>query len=507
MDMNVLFIYPEIPDTFWGLKYVLEFVSKKAEFPPLGLLTIASMVPGSWCKRLVDMNVRSLTQQDLLWADYVFISAMYIQKSSAENVIKVCRAHGIKVVAGGPYFTTAVDDFSMIDHLVLGEAEITFPLFLEDLEKGCPKHVYTAQEKPDLSLTPVPDWDLINFHDYDSMLVQYSRGCPYDCEFCDIVLLSGRRQRTKGTSQFLRELDVLYNRGWRSLVFIVDDNFIGAKFRVKEMLRELVVWMDHHGKPFHFFTEASVDLAEDEELMDLMADAGFNNVFIGIETPNAGSLEEAGKAQNMRRDLLESVRIIQRHGLEVMGGFIVGFDHDSEDIFDRQIEFIQSSGIIVAMVGLLEALTGTKLWKRLKEEGRLLCEASGNNTDGMLNFVPTMDKDTLIQGYRRVLETIYSPAAYYRRCITFLKVYNQRTVPRFGMPGIKAFFRSIWRIGIKNEGGFRRYYWLLLMRSLILKPRFFGEAVQTMIVGVHFRRTLLRYKETMEPTYLESVNR
>ncbi|TFH48905.1 MAG: DUF4070 domain-containing protein, partial [Methanothrix sp.] len=431
--------------------------------------------------------------------DYVFISAMYIQKSSAENVIKMCRAYGIKVVAGGPYFTTAVDDFSMVDHLLLGEAEITFPLFLEDLEKGCPKHSYTAQEKPDLSLTPVPDWDLINFQDYGSMPVQYSRGCPYDCEFCDIVLPNGRRQRTNGTSQFLRELDVLYNRGWRGLVFIVDDNFIGTKYRVKEMLRELVVWMDCHGRPFHFFTEASVNLAEDEDLMDLMADAGFNNVFIGIETPNAGSLAEAGKTQNMRKDLLESVRIIQRHGLEVMGGFIVGFDNDPEDIFDRQIEFIQSSGIIVAMVGLLEVLSGTRLWKRLKEEGRLLCETSGNNTDGMLNFVPRMDKDTLLRGYQRILETIYAPTAYYQRSIVFLKAYNQRTVPKFGMPGIKSFFRSIWRIGIKNEGGLRRYYWLFLMRSLILKPKFFGKAVQTMIVGVHFRRTLLKCRQWSPP--------
>jgi radical SAM superfamily enzyme YgiQ (UPF0313 family) len=489
--MNALFIYPEIPDTFWGFKYALEFVSKKSAFPPLGLLTVASMVPGSWRKRLVDMNVRSLTQQDLLWADYAFISAMHIQKASARDVINLCRAYGIKVVAGGPYFTTAGDDFSMVNHLVLGEAEVIFPSFLEDLEKGCPRHIYITQEKPDLGLTPVPDWDLINFQDYDSMLVQYSRGCPFDCEFCDIVLLNGRKQRTKGALKFLLEMDALYKKGWRGAVFIVDDNFIGARSQVKVMLKELRAWMDAHGRPFYFFTEASVNLAEDEELMDLMVDAGFNKVFIGIETPDEGSLVEAGKTQNMRRDLLESVGIIQRHGLEVMGGFIVGFDRDPEDIFEKQIEFIQSSGITVAMVGLLEALTGTRLWKRLKEEGRLLWEPSGNNTDYLLNFVPAMDKDTLIQGYRRVLETIYSPAAYYRRCLSFLEAYKQRTISRFGLPGIKAFFRSIWRIGIKNEGGFRKYYWMLLIRSLILKPKAFGEVVRTMIVGLHFRKALL----------------
>lgn len=495
--MNALFIYPEIPETFWGLKYALEFVSKKAELPPLGLLTIASMVPENWQKRLVDMNVKTLSPQDLAWADYAFISAMSIQKASVETVVQMCRAHGVKVVAGGPYFTTAGNDFSMIDHLVLGEAEITFPVFLKDLAIGCPQHVYTAHGKPDLSITPVPDWDLINLNDYNTMLIQFSRGCPFDCEFCDVVQIYGRKLRTKKTFQFIRELDALYNRGWRSRVFVVDDNFIGAKSRVKEMLHDLAAWMDRHGRPFYFFTQASVNLADDQELMDLMADAGFNNVFVGIETPHTGSLQEAYKTQNMQRDLLKSIRSIQRHGLEVMGGFIVGFDHDPEDIFDQQIEFIQSSGSIVAMVSLLEAPTGTRLWKRLKKEGRILEEFSGNNTNCDLNFIPKMDRTTLIQGYQRVLDTIYSPAAYYKRSIDFMKFYNQRTVPRFVLGSVKAFFKSIWLIGLKNQGGFRRYFWLLLMRTLILKPRFFGEAVETMIVGLHFRRMILKYTQSV----------
>ena len=496
--MNALFVYPEIPDTFWGFKYALEYVSKKAESPPLGLLTIAAMVPATWNKRLVDLNVRPLSEDDLLWADCAFISAMYIQKASAENVIRLCRASEVKVVAGGPYFTTSGDDFSSIDHVVLGEAEKIFPLLLNDLERGKAKHVYSSPKKPDLALTPLPDWDLIDFNDYDSMLLQFSRGCPFDCEFCDIVQLNGRRQRTKGASRFLQEMDALYHRGWHGPVFIVDDNFIGARSRVKEMLPELAKWMDRHGRPFYFFTEASVDLADDEELMDLMVKAGFNRVFIGIETPDAGSLQEAGKTQNTRRDLLQSVRIIQHHGLEVMGGFIVGFDHDSEDIFDRQIDFIQSSGITVAMVTLLEALTGTKLWKRLKGEGRLLVEFSGNNTDGMLNFVPRMDRDTLIRGYWRVLETIYSPAAYYRRCIVFLKASGQRARSRVDAQGLRALFRSVWRIGVRNEAGFRRYYWKFLVHTLIRKPSFFGEAVRTMIMGIHFRRALLIYDRTVD---------
>jgi radical SAM superfamily enzyme YgiQ (UPF0313 family) len=489
--MNALFIYPEIPDTFWSFKFALEFVSKKSAFPPLGLLTVASMVPKAWHKRLVDMNVKSLTEEDLLWADYVFISAMHIQKASVQHVVKLCRAYGVKVVAGGPYFTTAPDDFSMIDHVVLGEAETVFPLFIEDIQKGCAVHEYSSREKPDLSLTPLPAWDLIDFNDYDSMLVQFSRGCPYDCEFCDIVQLNGRKQRTKTPARFLQEMDALYHQGWRGSIFIVDDNFIGSRSQAKTMLRELIGWMERRRRPFCFFTEASVNLAEEVELMDLMSHAGFYKVFIGIETPSTHSLEEAGKVQNMKRNLLESVRIIQSHGFEVMGGFIIGFDHDPEDIFDRQIEFIQSSGITIAMVGLLEALNGTRLWRRLKEEGRILWEATGNNTDGMLNYVPRMDRDSLIRGYHRVLETIYAPAAYYRRCIDSLKSCDLRGVSRIGLEEIKALFRSIWRIGIKNEAGFRKYYWRLLLKILFLKPRSFGDAVRAMIMGLHLRRALL----------------
>ncbi|MBN1635799.1 MAG: DUF4070 domain-containing protein, partial [Deltaproteobacteria bacterium] len=489
--MNALFIYPEIPDTFWSFKYALDFVSKRAAFPPLGLLTVAAMAPESWQKKLVDLNIQNLSDNDLAWADYAFVSAMQVQQESLKEIIRRCRLSGVRIVAGGPYFTTSQEDFSEIDHLVINEAEVTFPMFLEDFKRGTLKHRYTSSEKPDLSLTPLPDWDLINFKYYDSMLVQFSRGCPFDCEFCDIVLLNGRQQRTKTSSQFISEIDLLYRKGWRGSLFVVDDNFIGIKSKAKHMLKELASWMDAHGSPFHFFTEASMNLADDEELMRLMTRAGFNKVFVGIETPNEESLKEANKVQNMKKNLLDAVRTMQKNGLEVMGGFIIGFDSDPENIFDMQIDFIQSSGIIMAMVGLLEALTGTKLWKRLKSEGRLLSESSGDNTDGYINFIPKMKKEAIIQGYYRVLNTIYAPKEYYLRCISFLKTYRPQNISKINIFGILAFFKSAWRIGIKNEEGFGRYYWKLLLKSLLINPRTFGEAVRLMIVGIHFRKSLL----------------
>lgn len=490
--MKVLLLYPEIPDTFWSFKHALRFISKKAAFPPLGLLTIAAAMPHTWEKRLLDMNVRRLNDSDLTWADYVCMSAMHVQSRSVAEVIDRCRRLGVKILAGGPYFTTSSDDFRSIDHIVRGEAETVLPELFDDIRNGTPKAAYSSSEHPDLSLSPIPQWNLIDFRDYDSMLLQFSRGCPFDCEFCDIVVLNGRRQRTKSSEQFIREVDSLYRMGWRGSVFIVDDNFIGSRRKVMEMLSTLGKWMDRNGRPFHFFTEASVNLAEDEELMSLMAYAGFNKVFVGIETPNIESLKETNKHQNMKQDLLEAVKTIQRNGMEVMGGFIVGFDNDPENIFERQISFIQSSGITMAMVGILNALPGTKLWKRLGKEGRLMGESSGNNTASSINFIPKMDIERLAEGYRQVVETIYSPEVYYRRCLTFLKSYRQKTVSTIHLSGIAAFFRSLWHIGIRNEEGFRRYFWKLLIRSLIINPKTFGEAVRLLIVGIHFRKSMCR---------------
>jgi radical SAM superfamily enzyme YgiQ (UPF0313 family) len=499
--VKILLVYPEIPDTFWSFKHALKFVSKKAAFPPLSLLTIAAAIPAGWEKRLVDTNVRRLKDTDILWADYVCISAMHVQKKSAGEIISRCRKYGKKIIAGGPYFTTSTQDFAEIDHLVLGEAEGILPELFSDIGRGGGRHVYEAEVHPDLALTPVPDWSIINFRDYDSMLVQFSRGCPFDCEFCDIVLLNGRNQRTKSPEQFIGEIDSLYRAGWRGAVFIVDDNFIGSKAKVKAMLSQLAGWMDRNGRPFHFFTEASINLADDEELMDLMARAGFNKVFVGIETPNVESLKETNKYQNTKKDLLQSVRAIQSRGMEVMGGFIVGFDNDTESIFQRQIEFIQKSGITMAMVGVLNALPGTKLWNRLRKEGRLIGESLGDNTAACVNFIPRMGMEKLMDGYRSVLETIYSPESYYRRCVTFLKSYRQQTVSKINASGVLAFFKSIWHMGIKNEEGFRRYFWSLLLKSLLINPKTFGEAVRLMIVGFHFRKSMCSSRSLPQETY------
>ncbi|MFC1954158.1 B12-binding domain-containing radical SAM protein, partial [Chloroflexota bacterium] len=407
--MKILLVYPRYPETFWSFKHALRFVSKKAAFPPLGLLTVAAMLPGEWEKKLVDMNINALSDEDIKWANYVFISAMVVQGDSAREVITRCNELNTKVVAGGPLFTTGHEEFEGVDHFVLGEAEVTLPSFLADLDKGCAKPIYTPDKKPDISKTPVPLWSLINMKYYSSMNIQYSRGCPFNCEFCDIIILNGHKPRTKDRHQMVNELEALYSRGWRGGVFIVDDNFIGNRKKLKaETLPAIIEWSKKKKYPFVLSTETSINLADDEELMKLMVEAGFNQVFIGVETPNEASLAECNKMQNRDRDLAASVKKIQNHGFEVQGGFIVGFDSDPVSIFRSQIDFIQRSGIVTAMVGLLNAPRGTRLYQRLKKENRLLKGFSGDNTDSSINFIPKMNYETLINGYRNILDTIYS---------------------------------------------------------------------------------------------------
>ncbi|HEY6871952.1 MAG TPA: radical SAM protein, partial [Geobacteraceae bacterium] len=376
--MKILLVYPHYPDTFWSFRHALKFIGRKASFPPLGLLTVAAMLPGEWEKRLVDMNVRALSDEDLAWADCVFISAMTIQRQSAREVIARCRRLGVKTVAGGPLFTACHEDFPDVDHMVLNEAELTLPPFLDDLLRGEPRHLYTDERRADLRETPIPLWDLADVRQYAAMNIQYSRGCPFDCEFCDITGLFGRTPRTKELTQLIAELESLYARGWRGAIFFVDDNFIGDRKKLKrEVLPAMIDWMERKGRPFYFYTEASIDLADDGHLMELMVRAGFEEVFVGIETPHEDGLAESGKVQNRNRDLLASVRRLQQAGLQVHGGFIVGFDSDPPSIFERQIRFIQESGIVTAMVGVLSVLRGTKLYQRLSREGRLLCDTSG----------------------------------------------------------------------------------------------------------------------------------
>ncbi|MBU1096373.1 MAG: DUF4070 domain-containing protein [Bacteroidetes bacterium] len=492
--MNILMVYPEYPDSFWSFKHALKFVSKKASFPPLGLLTVASMLPSEWNVKLIDMNVKDLFAKDIIWADYVFISAMSVQSESVNRVIEQCEKLNAKIVCGGPLFTSSSEYYENVDHLVLNEAEITVPQFLRDLQSGNPKHKYTSEDFPDITTTPLPLWDLVSMKNYTSMNLQYSRGCPYDCDFCDITVLYGRKTRTKTQEQVIAELEKLYLTGWRGPVFFVDDNFIGNKVKLKkEILPAIIQWTEKRKNPFYFNTEASINLADDEQLMQLMVKAGFEAVFVGIESTNEESLIECNKIQNKNRDLVESVKKIQAAGLEVQGGFIVGFDNDPPNIFDKLINFIQQSGIATAMVGLLNAPKGTKLHKRLVAEKRILSDFTGNNTDFSINFITKMDSEKLMNGYIKLLNTIYSPKYFYERVMRFMKDYEPKKKKVFHLnPNyILALFKSIFKLGIIGEE--RIYYWKLFLWTLFRKPQLFSLAILYTIYGFHFKKISQNY--------------
>ncbi len=485
--MKILLVYPEFPDTFWSFKHALKFVRKKAGSPPLGLLTVAAMLPAEWEKRLVDLNVGDLSSKDLAWADYVFISAMIVQRDATHALIARCKDAGVKIVAGGPLFTMEYMQFPEVDHFVLNEAELTLPLFLADLTDGNPKPLYTTNKYPDIRQSPTPLWQLANLKHYDTISIQFSRGCPFNCDFCNVTALLGHRPRTKTAVQIITELDSIYALGWRKGIFFVDDNFIGNKKQIKsEVLPALIEWRKGKlGIPFS--TEASINLADDPELLSLMAQAGFDAVFIGIETPNEDSLVECSKNQNKGRDLVENVKLLHRAGLEVQGGFIVGFDNDPPSIFQQQVDFIQKSGIVTAMVGLLQAPLGTRLHERMQQEGRLVQEFSGDNVDGSTNIIPKMGLEMLREGYRKLLHQIYSPQSYYERVLTFLREYNPPKVRFKPDPQhILALGRSIYHLGIR--GVERVHYWRLFFWSLFRRPRLFPLAITLAIKGFHFRQ-------------------
>jgi radical SAM superfamily enzyme YgiQ (UPF0313 family) len=491
--VKILLVYPETPSSFWSFKDALKFVSKKAPEPPLGLITVAAMLPYNWEKKLIDMNVTRLEDRHILWADCVFLSGMNIQIASFKEVIRRCNKLNVKIVAGGPLATTQYKDFLGVDHFVLNEAEATLPPFLEDLQNGTARHVYSSDDYPDIAASPVPMWELLEIKKYASLSLQYSRGCPYDCEFCSITMLNGRKPRTKSTSQFINELQTIYNLGWRGSVSVVDDNFIGNKKKLKnEILPAMITWSKEREYPFIFITEVSMNLADDEILMDMMVEAGFNSIFIGIETPEPDSLEECGKFQNLKRDLVSSVKILQSRGFIVSGGFIVGFDNDTDRVFDSQIDFIQRSGIVSAMVGLLNAPTGTKLFKRLQSENRLLDMFSGNNMDGSTNFVPKMDYKELISGYSKIVKSIYSQKEYYFRLKRFLNNYTPPswTKNKIKPTEIKAFIMLLWLLGTLEKG--RRYFWKLLVFALFKHPQKFPLAMTMAVYGYHYRKVAAR---------------
>jgi len=489
--MNALLLYPEFPDTFWSFKHALAFTDRDTLLPPLGLLTVAALLPEAWSLRLVDLNLEPMTDRDLGWADLALVGGMAVQEAAARQVIERCKRAGLAVVAGGPLFAFEHERFEQVDHFVLGEAEASLPAFLADFAAGHPRRLYRASGVPEMAASPVPRWELVTPRRYAAMSVQYSRGCPYGCDFCNVTALFGRRPRIKSAGQVIAELDRLYEAGWRGPVFFADDNLIGNRRHVKEdLLPALIAWKRaRRGMPF--FTQASVNLADDEDLLGQMREAGFTAVFVGIETPEETALLEANKKHNVGRDLRADVRRIQRAGLQVQAGFIVGFDSDTPSVFERQRSFIQQTGIVTAMVGMLQAPPGTRLRERLEREGRLTGRISGDNVDGTTNILPRMGLDALRSGYRSLVEDLYSPATFYERVKRFLRVYEPPAVRvPVTLEAVRGFLRTLYVLGVKERG--RRQFWRLTGWVLTHRPRLFALALKESVYGLHFRRVCRR---------------
>ena len=489
---NALLVYPDHPPTYWGANFALEIVGIKAAFPPLGLLTIAAMFPPEYDLRVVDMNVTSLEAADLEWADRVFTSTMIVQRVALQAVIERCNQAGVPVVAGGPHPTTFHDEIGGVDHFVLDEAEEIFPAFLRDLESGKAKAIYREPRKPDVTQTPVPRFDLIDMKHYHSMGVQFSRGCPFNCEFCDITKLYGRAPRTKTPDQMVNEFELLYRLGWRGQVFLVDDNFIGNKRDAMNLLPVLADWQRARGYPFTLFTEASVNLTRMDELMDAMVEAGFDTVFLGIETPNPKALLKTKKPQNVSKReenyLFNAVRKIQHKGMQVQGGFILGLDGDDEGVFDAQIEFIQEVGIPMAPIYLLTAVRGTDMYSRLESENRLLEVAIGGNAM-TLNFRPEIDPKILIDGYRRVTATLYDPTLknYFKRCLTLFE--HLKPIPHLLKPRSKnAIYVDLMAMRGRLSANQVPAYMNFIAKVSKDHPRMLSKAIHLAALGYHFEK-------------------
>ncbi len=486
--MRALLVQAQSPTTYWSYQYSLGFTGKSATLPPLGLATVAALLPPSWELRLHDLHLGPLPDEAIRWADVVLVSGMLVQADSIREVVARARALGRRTVVGGPAPSTSPESFSGADHLFQGEAEGRLELLVRTLEERsplAPRMLSPAGDaRPDVRRSPVPRFELLELDRYASLALQISRGCPFDCEFCDIIEIFGRTPRVKTADQVIAELEALRRLGARGSLFFVDDNFIGNRVAVARMLPRIAEWQRAQGRPFDFYTEASVDLATEPKLIQAMVDAGFTAVFLGIETPSAESLASAHKLQNLRMDPAKAVAVVAAAGFEVFAGFIVGFDTDGPDIFDRQLAFINALPIPRAMVGVLGALPGTALWRRLEREGRLRRESTGDQFDRP-NFVPTMDERTLVAGYRRLLASLYTAEAYYRRCETFFD--QAPMLPGTVAPGGLAMLaRAVWGIGLR--GPRRRHFWRLLWRALRRGPAAFPKGVALAIVGEHFVR-------------------
>ncbi|MEZ4362841.1 MAG: B12-binding domain-containing radical SAM protein [Kofleriaceae bacterium] len=485
--MKILLISPRFPVTYWGMQHALSIVGKRATIPPLGLLTVAALLPRQWALRLVDLNVQPLTEETLAWADAVLLGGMRIQAPSMHEVIARARALGRRTVVGGPGPTTAPEEFSDADVVVRGEVERIVEAVVAAIEDRRAGLVLEAPpERPALAEVPVPRFELLDRSAYTTMSLQTSRGCPFQCEFCDIIEIFGRRPRVKTDEQVLAELAALYALDHRGSVFLVDDNFIGNKPAVKGLLPKIARWQKERGYPFELYTEASLNLADDEPLMRAMVEAGFSSVFVGLESPSSESLAGAGKQQNLRRDLGDAVAAITRSGLEVMGGFIVGFDQDDREIFEAQRRFIQASPVVLAMVGLLTALPGTALTRRLSREGRLRERATGDQF-ARPNFDPAMDEATLLRGYADLMRALYHPDAYYDRCERLLE-QAPAPVTRRKVTGreLRVLARALFFLGVRSPR--RQRYWRLMARALRRAPGRLARAVAHAVQGEHMIR-------------------
>lgn len=507
--MNILLIYPKFPKTFWSFDRAVALMGHQVLLPPLGLITVAALLPQTWAFKLVDCNIREVHETEWEWADLVICSAMLVQKRDLALQVKKAKDHAVPIAVGGPFATSTPDapELAEVDYLILDEGEITLPLFVAALENGEAKGRFrSGGEKPDIADTPIPRFDLLTLKSYAMMAVQFSRGCPFQCEFCDIIVLYGRKPRTKTPEQLLAELEAIQALNWRGEIFLVDDNFIGNKRNVKRLLPELRDWQHHHGFPFSFTTEASIDLADDTELMQLMVSSGFNRVFLGIETPDTSSLTIANKHQNTRSPLEESVEIITAQGLLIMAGFILGFDGEKAGAGQRIVEFVNRTSIPLAMVGILQALPNTALWDRLEKEHRLIQADTEFDTGvqtNLLNFQPTRPMPEIATEFIEAFDQLYDPIHYLQRIYRYaLKLGRKQSKPNLSPQRLLAklsrsgafggLLHLIWRQGVMRETRF--LFWRFLWSIIFTRPQVLEEYLWMSLLNEHFieYRTIVR---------------